>query len=284
MIKLHTENIDNCNINILGDWLDNDLNIINEPFNHIIIDNFLQDDYFDKVTKSLPNSTDNFWEYMNPLEVKYALDRPEYMNDYIVNIFNVLSHPKVIEKISNIFGIQDLEYDPYMNGAGLHYHPRNGRLNMHLDYEQHPILKDKQRRLNIIFYLNKSWKKEWNGSTDLWNYDMTECCFKSYPVANRVIIFETTENSWHGVPDKILCPQEEFRKTLAFYYISPLTSKISKSKTGANKTGYRTKATFVKRPTDPNDIRMKKLYEIRPNRRITKEDLSEIWPDWTEEV
>ena len=76
-----------------------------------------------------------------------------------------------------------------MNGAGLHYHPRNDRLNMHLDYEQHPILKDKQRRLNIIFYLNDYWENEWNGSTDLWNSDMTKCCFKSYPVPNRAIIF-----------------------------------------------------------------------------------------------
>ena len=29
---------------------------------------------------------------------------------------------------------------------------------------------------------------------------------------------------------------------------------------------------------------MKKLYEIRPSRRIEKEDMEEIWPDWTPEL
>lgn len=282
-MKVDCKNIDNCNINILGNWLDNDIKLINKPFNHIIIDNFLENEYFNKVTESLPHTTKHFWEYMNPLEVKYALDRTDYMSEELVNVFNVLSHSKIVNKISTIFGIEDLEYDPYMSGAGLHYHPRNGRLNMHLDYEQHPILKDKQRRLNIILYLNKNWKKEWNGSTDLWNKDMSKCCFKSYPVPNRALIFETTEQSWHGVPDKIKCSEGMYRKTLAFYYISPLISKKLTTKIGASKTGYRTKATFVKRSEDQNDIRIKKLYEIRPNRRINEEDMKTIWPDWTKE-
>lgn len=283
-MKLKSENIDSCDLTILGDWLNKDLPIIKTPFEHVIIDNFLEDTYFNEIVASIPKSTNHFWEYMNPLEVKYALDRPEYMGNSVVNVFNTLSHSKVIEKISKVFGIPNLEYDPYMNGAGLHYHPRNGRLNMHLDYEQHPILKDKQRRLNIIFYLNEEWKKEWNGSTDLWNSDMTKCCFKSYPVPNRAIIFETTENSWHGVPDKILCPEGNYRKTLAFYYISPLISKCSMDKTGANESGFRTKATFVKRPQDLDDQRMEELYKIRPNRRITQEDMAEIWPEWTKEL
>lgn len=283
-MNVKIDDIDNSNINILGNWVNNDLNIINNPFNHIIIDNFLEKDYFNKVTESIPNTINNFWEYMNPLEVKYALDRPEYMTPILFNVFNTLAHSKVINKISNIFGIPDLEYDPYMNGAGLHYQPRNGRLNMHLDYEQHPILKNKQRRLNIILYLNTHWEKSWNGSTDLWNSDMTKCIIKSYPIPNRAIIFETTENSWHGIPEKILCPEGTYRKTLAFYYISPLTSKMSKDKIGSDKTGYRTKATFVNRPCDPEDDRMKKLYNIRPNRRISKEDMDNIWPEWTKEL
>ena len=29
---------------------------------------------------------------------------------------------------------------------------------------------------------------------------------------------------------------------------------------------------------------MKRLYEIRPNRRITEDDMKEIWPEWTPEL
>ena len=72
-MKLYLEEIQNSNISILGNWLDNDLNLINHPFNHIIIDNFLKDEYFDKIIESLPNTTHNFWEYMNPLRSKIRI-------------------------------------------------------------------------------------------------------------------------------------------------------------------------------------------------------------------
>lgn len=37
------------------------------------------------------------------------------------------------------------------------------------------------------------------------------------------------------------------------------------------------KAAFVKRPEDPYDERMEKLYKIRPFGRIEKSDVDEIW-------
>jgi len=51
-----------------------------------------------------------------------------------------------------------------------------------------------------------------------------------------------------------------------------------------NEDGYRTKATFIKRPQDEYDDRMVKLYTIRPTRRITDEDMKLIWPEWTTEL
>ena len=55
----------------------------------------------------------------------------------------------------------------------------------------------------------------------------------------------------------------------------------NKNKIGNDGSGYRTKATFVKRPQDPDLPQMKKLYEIRPHRRIKQEDMDEIWPEWS---
>ncbi len=49
-----------------------------------------------------------------------------------------------LHKIRELTGIENLEDDPTLHGAGLHMHPRNGRLMMHLDYEKHPILVDKK--------------------------------------------------------------------------------------------------------------------------------------------
>jgi len=279
-IQITEANINNCNANIFGDWFNEKIAIESNPFPYVIIPDFINTEYYNKIKSNFPSEPDeNWWKYENPLEVKYALDNLELMDGVISNVFYALSHDNTIDKFKKIFNIPDLEYDPHCHGAGLHMHPRYGRLNMHLDYEIHP-LSNKQRLLNIILYLNDDWNPDWNGDTQLWNNNVSECIVKSYPKGNSAIVFVTTEQSWHGVPDIILCPQGEYRKTLAFYYVSDLKNNKNINKKGADENGFRTKAVFIKRPSDIYDERMEKLYEIRPHRLITGEDMKEIWNDW----
>ena len=73
-----------------------------------------------------------------------------------------------------------------------------------------------------------------------------------------------------------MCPEETYRKTLAYYYISSLIANSNESKIGNDGSGYRTKATFIKRPQEPEDERMEKLYEIMPHHIIEKEDMDKI--------
>jgi len=283
MEKISNLDIQACNINIFGDWIDKDYKCEEYPIKHIIINDFLSDSMYDLIKKEYPENIDeSWWKYENPLEVKFTNDKINNYSANIKNLFHSLSNDKVINKVGKIFNIDNLEYDPYCHGAGLHMMPRNGRLNMHLDYEKHPIL-NKQRRLNIIMYLNDDWNEEWNGATELWDENMDKCVIKSFPKKNTAILFVTTEKSWHGVPERIVCPKNVYRKTIAFYYISDIINKSSTKKLGSNNTGFREKAVFVRRPQEPYDEKMEKLYKIRPYRLITKNDLDEIYPDWTYE-
>ena len=161
-----------------------------------------------------------------------------------------------------------------MHGAGLHVHDTNGVLHMHLDYEKHPY-SNKQRRFNVILYMSKDWNPEWNGETQLWDKNMENCVVKSNVVFNTAIIFKTDDVSWHGLPEEIKCPQGVLRKTIAYYYVSPLKSMPDDSKIGNDGSGYRSKATFIKRPNDLYDQKIEKLYKIRPHRLITPNDLNE---------
>ena len=77
-----------------------------------------------------------------------------------------------------------------------------------------------------------------------------------------------------------MCPENIYRKTLAYYYTSPLVNKKDNKKLGSNSEGYRSKAVFIKRPQDKYDEKIKKLYKISPYRRITEEDMKEIFPEW----
>ena len=277
-MKITKENINNCNNNIFGSWINNPKELSNkfnnaQPFEYIIIPNFLKKEIADKISNDYPENLQDYYKYNNPLEIKYAYDNIDNMSEDIKNVFYALCSEKIINAMQSITNKKKLEYDPTCHGGGLHIHPNNGRLHMHLDYEKHPILENKQRYLNIILYLSKDWKTEWGGQTELWNEDMTECKVKSDVEFNSALIFKTTEKSWHGIPEPIKCPKDKFRKTLAFYYLVPLENKPKSNKNGASEDGYRTKAVFTKRPQDAYDPLIEKLYKIRPFRRINSGDL-----------
>jgi hypothetical protein len=109
---------------------------------------------------------------------------------------------------------------------------------------------------------------------------MEKCVTKSYVEFNTAFIFKTNEISWHGLPERITCPEGVLRKTLAYYYISPLHSEAKTEKIGNDGSGYRTKATFTKRPEDKFCEKIEKLYKIRPYRLIDQKDIEELDLEW----
>ena len=76
------------------------------------------------------------------------------------------------------------------------------------------------RRLNLILYLNKGWLEEYGGNLELWDRAMTRCERRILPIANRCVIFNTTDFSNHGHPDPLACPEGMTRKSMALYYFS----------------------------------------------------------------
>jgi len=42
----------------------------------------------------------------------------------------------------------------------------------------------------------------------------------SFPKYNRAIIFDTSQNSWHGLSREINLPKNIYRKSIAVYYLS----------------------------------------------------------------
>ncbi|MEM0354271.1 MAG: 2OG-Fe(II) oxygenase [Thermoplasmata archaeon] len=163
--------------------------------------------------------------------------------------------------------------DPYLHGGGIHIYPSQGKLNMHLDYSIHPITK-KERRINIIIYLNKIWEDEWGGHLELWdNIENPTFIKRLNPEYNTAVIFQTSDGSYHGIPNKINCPSNFSRNSIAIYYVSEPRNNV--------KHRYKAKF-FITNDKEKNDTRLKQLIEIRNNRRLTSKDLETIYPDWKE--
>ena len=109
--------------------------------------------------------------------------------------------------------------DPYLIGGGLHELRNDGFLNIHADFNRHPKMK-LDRRLNILIYLNKDWKNEYGGQLQLWDKNMKKCEQNIVPTFNRMVIFSTTDSSYHGNPIKVCHPKLISRKSIAMYYYS----------------------------------------------------------------
>lgn len=164
----------------------------------------------------------DWFEYNNPLEVKKTCNNWWDFPPTTYKFIEYLNSPFFIEAIQRITGIGGLNADPGLHGAGWHMHGNGGKLNVHLDYSIHPKL-DLERRLNLIYYLSADWDPAWGGNLQLWAGDekraqthvkTVDCLF------NRAILFDTTQNSWHGFPDAIQCPDGMYRKSIAMYYLT----------------------------------------------------------------
>ena len=113
--------------------------------------------------------------------------------------------------------IENLIADPHFEGGGLHQIVSGGKLAVHADFNKHTYFK-LDRRLNMLIYLNKNWRDEYGGHFELWDRNMTKMVSKVAPLFNRVVIFTTSKDSYHGHPDPLTCPPDMTRKSLALYY------------------------------------------------------------------
>ncbi|GGF27639.1 2OG-Fe(II) oxygenase [Echinicola rosea] len=193
------------------------------PFPHLILDDFLDETFAQKLSAEFPLIGDNgLFQYDNPLELKSALNDWNKFPQHTYTFFRHLCSDKVVNHFSELVGVQ-LFADPGLHGGGWHLHQNGGRLNPHLDYNIHPKV-GLQRKLNLIIYLPETWEEHWGGHFGLWSHDPETDGPKKLEkeVAikfNRAVLFDTTHHSWHGLSQAVNTPNGEVRKSLAIYYL-----------------------------------------------------------------
>jgi hypothetical protein len=198
---------------------------VNYPFYHHIINNFFDLKTARKISQEFPDYHSNAWFcYNNPLENKKSSNNWYYFGPETYKILSYLNSREFIEQLKKITGIPKLYPDIGLHGGGLHIHGKGGKLNVHLDYSIHPKLK-LQRKLNLIIYLTENWEYNWGGGLELWSHNVqTNRPDKKIVtvdnVFNRAVLFDTTQNSWHGFPEPLQCPDNTYRKSLAVYYLT----------------------------------------------------------------
>ena len=143
------------------------------------------------------------------------------LDESLLQMLNKFKSTNFINFLKQISGIDDLEADYDDWGGGIQQSEKGGFLRRHLDAPNKDDNKNIFRRLNVIFYLNSNWKDIYNGDLEIWDSKHSEkSLFKISPIINRLIIFETSGKSWHGFPEKLNCPENVTRKSIALFYYS----------------------------------------------------------------
>lgn len=196
-----------------------------DPFDHAVIDGFFSPDAARALAAEFPPYDDASWHvYDNALEVKKTCNNWNLFTPLTYRVMAAFNDPAFVHRLGRLLGIEPLFADPGLNGGGRHIHRPGGKLNTHLDYSIHPKL-GLQRKLNLIVYLTEGWQPEWGGDLGLWRHDAEhgqpgELVTKVAPLFNRGVLFDTTQNSWHGLPEPIRSPDGVCRTSLAVYYLT----------------------------------------------------------------
>lgn len=205
------------------------------PFKHIVLDDFLPKLYAETALRHFPDPSSEVWFDWRGRETVHQsrkqgvghASRMTKLSPYIQNILQAFNSYPFLNFLEKLTGISKILPDPYFYGGGLHQILSGGKLAVHTDFNDHHRL-NLYRCINVLFYLNKGWKQEYNGNLELWTEDLQKCEQSIMPIFNRLVIFNTNKKSFHGHPLPLKTPSHITRKSMAFYYYTALPSTNEK--------------------------------------------------------
>ena len=218
-----------------------------EPFPHIALSGLFPDevlhDIRDEVEEIEVDPEKNFYSTY----LKHRISDFARLPPTARRLIEDLNSADFLVFLERLTGIDGLIPDPYLEGGGIHQIGTGGFLKIHTDFNFHSQLR-LHRRINLLLYLNPDWEPEWGGALELWDAEVTECKASYLPDFNRMVLFSTTDQSYHGHPDPLACPDNVRRNSIALYYYT------------------------AERPSD--EIRFSKStmtnYQPRPSERFTR--------------
>ena len=91
---------------------------------------------------------------------------PASCNKFVRDFFLFINSAPILHFLEGLTTIEGLIPDPYFNGGGFHEIKPGGKLGVHADFRINEKL-HLSRRLNMLIYLNRDWKKEYGGDLEI---------------------------------------------------------------------------------------------------------------------
>ncbi|WP_397579782.1 2OG-Fe(II) oxygenase [Sphingorhabdus sp.] len=201
------------------------------------IDNLLPENVAREVYDLFPKDSRLWFERRSFREQKKTFAKLQHLDALIENVTDAFHHESVVAAIGKITGFPDLEPDPELYAGGISMMQQGDFLNPHID-NSHDKLRNRYRRLNLLYYVTPDWDQHNGGNLELWD-DAVHKPFQIDALFNRLVVMETNRTSWHSV-NPVLVPAS--RCCVSNYYFSAASPSC---------TQYYHVTSFLGRPTQP---------------------------------
>ncbi|WP_192821160.1 2OG-Fe(II) oxygenase [Rufibacter sp. LB8] len=184
-----------------------------QPFPHLVIDNFCDTQKLERAYASIPELSNKSRDYAFANN-KFEKSNYRELGPELMELYQDLSSDRFNKILCHITA-KKVFVDPKNHGGGLHQGKKNSFLDMHLDFNYHPLQKNWYRELNLLLYLNKDWKPEYKGGLVIKDLRTNEQTELDVPF-NRLIIQQCAPYTLHGYYMTNF-PEGRFRTSIATY-------------------------------------------------------------------
>lgn len=201
--------------------------LLAKPFPYLIIDNFCDEQMLNALYNKIPELENKSRDYMFANN-KFEKSNYKELGSEFQELYTELASDRM-NKFLSFIANEDVFVDPKNHGGGLHQGKKNSFLDMHLDFNYHPLNKGWYRNMNLLLYLNKDWKPEYKGHLKLVDLRTGEEKELEVPF-NRLIIQQCRAYTLHGY-EMTSFPEGKYRTSIATYAYTIHKHLIEKPRT-----------------------------------------------------
>ncbi len=198
-----------------------------KPFCCVAIDGMCDEKKLLKLYQSIPEIETQSADYVFAKN-KFEKSKFWLMGGLFKELYDDFTSKRFEEWIKYVTN-EDVFIDGEFYGGGIHQGKGGSFLDMHADFNYHPLKETWFRNLNLLLYLNKDWKKEYGGELKLEHAKTGEQTEIEIPF-NRFVIMHSRGYTLHGY-DPIRFPEGKYRTSIAAYAFTLHEKQMEDSRT-----------------------------------------------------